>query len=214
VACDPEELFKTKQAPDVGNIQTDAENFTVDPGDTVNFWIEASNPEEGELNYEWSVKDRDGNHIGVFIGSSKTKSVKWKAPISGGRYDVQVKVSNNDKSTTKTETLTVLSLVAPLVNILSPEPDDYLVQYQNITIQSEIIHPLGIYQAILVVNDTLNIEVISGNNSESYNFTWKVTLGAGSAELKIIAEANRTGAIGADSINVNIEGVVPGKINE
>ena len=214
MACDPEKLFKTKQPPDVGKIQTDAENFTVDPGDTVNFWVEASNPEEGELNYEWSVKDRDGNHVGVFIGSSKTENVKWKAPINGGRYDVQVEVSNNDESVIKTETLTVLSLVAPLVNILSPEPDDYLVQYQNLTIHTEIIHPLGIYQAILVVNDTLSIEVISGNSSESYNFTWKVNVGAGTAEIKIIAEANRTGAIGADSINVNIEGVVPGKINE
>jgi len=213
-SCDPEELFKKKQAPQVGSIESDAEDFTVAPGDTVNFWVVANNPLEGELSYEWSVKDRNGNPAGIIIGSSHADNLKWISPIVGGKYDVQVKVSNADETITKTESITVLTLIEPIVDIVSPQQGNYIVQYQNLTVRTEIIHPLGIYQAKLIVNDTLLVEVISGNNSESYAFHWKVAAGAGIAEIKIVAEANITGAVGRDSINVTVEGVLPGKNNE
>lgn len=210
-ACNPEEIFKTKKAPEAGSIQSDATNFIVNPTDIVKFWIAASNPEEGQLNYEWTIKDTDGDHAGVFIGSTKTDTILWKAPIEGGVYEVKVKISNNDKSITRSEQIRVVTLVAPLVTILNPKDAEYIVQYQNTRVQAEVIHPLGIYQTELIVNDTIHVAITSGNGTDVYEFNWQADVPSGKAEVKIIAEANVTGAIGTDSILVNIEGIIPGK---
>ena len=62
LSCDPKELFKPKNAPQAGSIHSNAINFIVNPADTVKFWIDATNPEEGQLSYEWTIKD-DTDHI-------------------------------------------------------------------------------------------------------------------------------------------------------
>jgi hypothetical protein len=211
ISCDPEELFKAKNAPEAGKIQSDASAFVVNPTDTVKFWVMASDPDGGELNYEWSIKDDKGNHAGVYIGSTKTDSLKWKAPISGGIFEVKVTISNSDESITRTEEITVVTLVAPLVTILNPKEAEYVVQYQYILVRAEVIHPLGIYQTALIVNDTILVTIASGNGADDFEYNWKADIPAGRAEIKIVAEANVTGSTGSDSIIVNIEGVVPGK---
>jgi hypothetical protein len=210
-ACNPEELFNTKKAPEAGSIQTDASNFTVNPTDTVKFWINATNPEEGQLSYEWAIKDDGGDNAGDFIGSNKTDTLIWKAPIVGGIYEVKVTISNNDESITRTEQIRVVTLVAPLVTILSPNDGAYIVQYQNTKVKAEVIHPLGIYQTELIVNDTLHVAISSGNGDDIYEFNWQANVPSGKAEVKIMAEANVTGAVGADSVVINIEGIIPGK---
>ena len=211
LACNPEELFKSKIAPEAGAIQSDANNFIVNPTDTVKFWIDATNPEEGQLNYEWTIKDGNGHHAGVFIGSTKTDTILWKAPIEGGIYEVKVTISNNDQNITRTEQIRVVTLVAPLVTILNPKDAAYIVQYQHTKVKAEVIHPLGIYQTELIVNDTIHVAIASGNGDDIYEFNWNANAPSGKAEVKIIAEANVTGALGADSVLVNIEGIIPGK---
>lgn len=211
ISCDPEELFKAKNAPDAGKIQSDASAFVVNPTDTVTFWVVATDPDGRELNYEWAVRDDRGNHAGVFIGSNKTDKVTWKAPINGGIYEVKVTISNSDESITRSEEITVVTLVAPLVTILNPKEAAFIAQYQNVGVKAEVIHPLGIYQTALIVNDSVQVANASGNGDDTFEFNWKADAPAGSVEIKIVAEANVTGATGSDSVVVNIEGVVPGK---
>ena len=88
-------------------------------------------------------------------------------------YEVKVIISNNDESITRTEQIRVLTLVAPLVTILNPKDSEFIVQYQNTKVKAEVLHPLGIYQTELIVNDSLHIAVISGNGADIYEFNWQ-----------------------------------------
>ena len=132
IACDAaEDLFNEKKAPEVSAIQSD-KGFNVDPGDTVTFSVSATNPEEGTLSYEWSKE------AGSFIGLNRESSVTWKAPISGGAYWIKVDVSNNDKTTSQTENINVVSPENPYVNINSPAAGEFLVQGTTVDIEFRI----------------------------------------------------------------------------
>jgi hypothetical protein len=203
ISCDPD-LFKQKQAPQIFSITSD-KGFIINPGDTITLTVEATNPEEGELSYEWSAQ------AGVFLSSLDDKSVVWKAPFSGGTYPVRVKVSNADKSSERSADVVVRSMIAPLVRMIQPQDNAFLVQYSTIEIEADAIHENGIFRAWLVVNDTLEITQVPKIEGSRYKFTWNTDIPYGPAELKVIAEANITGVQGSDSVNVTIEGVIPGK---
>jgi hypothetical protein len=203
LACDPE-LFKVAQAPEVSTIRSSINGFTINQGDTVIFWIEASNPEEGELSYEWSATG------GRFIGSTQQSSVAWVAVV-GGNYVLKVEVSNDEKSVTKEENIIVPSINPLFVKITKPNNNEFLVQYRMTEILAEASHENGISQINFFVNDNL-IDIQQGQASSQYNFDWDTVAPIGEAEIKIEATAI-TGAKGGDSILVKIEGLLPGKSN-
>lgn len=201
ISCDPE-LFKVAQAPEVSTIRSSANGFTINQGDTVIFWVEASDPEEGELSYEWNATG------GRFIGSTQQSSVAWLAVV-GGNYVLKVKVSNENKSVTKEENIIVPSDNPLIVNITNPVQSEFLVQYRSTEIQAEASHINGILQVSFFVNDNL-LDVQPANASSQYTFEWDTIVPIGEAEIKVEAIAI-TGANGGDSILVKIEGLLPGK---
>ncbi len=208
IACNAvEDLVTEKEAPEVSPIQSD-KGFTVDPRDTVTFSVTATNPGEGSLSYDWSTETNS------FLGSNRSNSVIWKAPLSGGQYWIKVDVSNNDKTTTQTDEIEVKSPDNPYVNISTPAAGEFLVQGTSIDINFEAIHSNGISQIFVMINDSI-IFSRPGHTlrtQSDYVYTWvDVSAPAGEAEIKIQARAAITDSVGVDSVNVTIEGILPGK---
>jgi hypothetical protein len=201
IACD-ENFFKPKDysaEPEVGEIQSNLSAVFV--GDTVKFWVIASDPDGGILNYIWN------SNGGEFITSFEEDSVLWRAPFQGGDYTVQVNVANKNKSVTKKKTVRVVSLDNPVVKILSPLDQQYLVQYETTKIEAEAFHENGILYVEFFVNDS-SIEILNGKESNIYSMDWIIGNNVGATEIKVSATATTSNA---DSIIVNIEGVIPGK---
>jgi hypothetical protein len=204
IACDPD-LFKPKDEspePEVGEIQSNLSAVFV--GDTVKFWVIASDPDGGTLNYIWNA------NAGEFITSSEEDSVLWRAPFQGGDYTVQVNVANKYKSVTKKKTVRVVSLDKPVVKILSPLDQQYLVLYETTKIEAEAINENEILYVEFFVNDS-SIEILNGKETNIYSMDWIIKNNVGVTEIKVSATAKVTDSTNADSIIVNIEGVIPGK---
>jgi len=205
-SCDPK-LFESEEeppAPEVSDIFTDLSNSQIWAGDSAEFWIDASNPGEGSLKYDWSATG------GYFLTPRDIPHVKWRAPFKGGPEKIEVRVSNNDKTTLQDKPLTVVSRSTPVVNILSPVNEAYLVQFETIDIEAEVIHENDITYVEIFINEE-SIKILNGNQSNQYKYSWINNAAAGGAEIKVTAVAEITGNVGGDSIIVNIEGVIPGK---
>jgi hypothetical protein len=205
-SCDVEKLLKTTEEPEVSDIFSDAAGFVVQPTKTAKFWVIATNPEEGVLTYQWTAAG------GEYIGSRQNDTLTWRAPITGGQYSVKVEVSNSDKSVTRSREISVPSLNAPQVNITSPKSNEYLVQESSVIVSAMAISENGIFQTDFYVNDSL-VSSQSGNSNNNYEFSWIVREEAGPAEVKISATSIQTRLVGRDSIVVNVEGIIPGKLN-
>ena len=206
ISCDVENLLKTSDPPQVSDIFSNAPGFIVQPTQTSKFWVTASNPEEGVLTYEWSANG------GEYIGSRQNDTLTWKAPVTGGLYTITVKVSNSEKDITRSREITVPSLNAPQVNIISPKSGEFFVQESNVLINATAISENGISRTDLFVNDSL-VSSLSGSSSNNYQFSWIVREDAGPAEIKVSAVAKQTGLTGSDSVLVNVEGIIPGKFD-
>jgi hypothetical protein len=205
-SCDVEKLLKTTEEPEVSDIFSDASGFIVQPMQTTRFWVIATNPEEGVLTYQWSVSG------GEISGSRQNDTLTWRAPVTGGQYSVKVDVSNSDKSVTRNREISVPSLNAPQVDITSPKTNEYLVQESTVIVNATAFSENGIFKTDFYVNDSL-VSSKSGISGNNYEFSWIVREKAGPSELKISATARQTGLIGRDSIVVNVEGIIPGKLN-
>jgi len=205
-SCDVEDLLRTTDPPEVSRIYSSAENFLVQPLDTAEFWVTATDPGGLQLTYQWSVNG------GSIIGTRSSDRVIWAAPLTGNIYNISVNVANSEESTTRSENITVPSLSAPLVNIESPEESSYLVQNSTVVVRARASHENGISSIAFYANDSL-IQNQGGISGSLYNFVWLIAVPAGKAELKVVATANVTGAQGMDKVQVNIEGIIPGKLN-
>ncbi len=201
-----EDLITTRKSPNVGPIQSNG-GTEVNPGDTLEFTVSATNPEDGELSYEWTT---NGGNI---VGSINETVIRWKAPLSGGTYRINVKVSNDYKSTTKYIDIVVWSNTNPNVNINYPTNGMYLIQHTPIELDFEAFHSNGIALIYIYINDQ-KIDSLNGLTGTNYTFDrWDVDSPAGSTEIKIEAVSiNNT--YGTDQINVTIEGVLPGKTDD
>jgi hypothetical protein len=201
--CDAEKLFR--ESPVIEEMTIHPKQ--VNPFDTVYAEVSATNPEEGILSYEWSVSpDR-----GVFLDAIDDPAVRWVAPTAGGDYTFKVKVSNSYKSTERDESVKVIEAGLPIVRILSPEEGDYLIQLNEINIRAEAFHNNGINKVSLYIDDQL-IGEKSGTSGNQYNFQFTPdTTYLGKTEIKITALANFSLTVGADSVSVFIEGILPGK---
>ena len=124
---------------------------------------------------------------------------------------VQVNVANKNKSVTKKKTVRVVSLDNPIVKILSPLDQVYLVQYETTKIEVEAFHDNGITSVEFYVNDG-SIEVLDDENTNKYIIDWMIAIPAGEAKIKVTAKAKPPASTtSSDSVFVNIEGVIPGK---
>ncbi len=204
LACDAK-LFETEEDPPVVSaVFTTLSNAQILARDSAEFWVDASNPGEGSLNYDWNIS------AGDFLSAPDEDKIKWRAPFQGGIVTIEVDVSNNDKSVTKKKDITVISLNIPVVNIIYPKENAYLVQYETIEMEAEAFHDNGISHVEFFVNDS-SLGILDGNTSNTYIISWLNEAPAGSAEIKVTAVARSAATMGSDNVIVNIEGVIPGK---
>ncbi len=202
--CDSK-LFETEEDPPVVSaVFTTLSNAQILARDSAEFWVDASNPGEVSLNYDWNIS------AGDFLSAPDENKIKWRAPFQGGIVTIEVDVSNNDKSVTKKKDITVISLNIPVVNIIYPKENAYLVQYETIEMEAEAFHDNGISYVKFFVNDS-PLGILDGNTLNTYIISWLNEAPAGSAEIKVTAVAREADTRGVDSISVNIEGVIPGK---
>jgi hypothetical protein len=201
MACDPETLFRSSPVIDLVQVNPDR----VNPFDTVYATVLATNPEEGGLSYAWSVSPSNG----IFLDPTDGISVRWVAPTVGGDYEFKVVVSNAYKTAERTGSVKVIEAGNPLVRILSPQQNEYFVQGHEFDIVVDAIHSNGIQKVRLYIGDEF-ISEQSGVSSNNYQFSFTPdTSYLGITEIKIDAIANFTLNIGTDSVDVNIEGVLP-----
>ncbi|GAB4377786.1 MAG: hypothetical protein Kow0042_26000 [Calditrichia bacterium] len=179
----------------------------VNPFDTVYAEVKASNPEEGVLSYEWTVSPNSGS----FIDPTDRASTRWIAPLQGDVYTFTVKVSNSYKTSEESKKITVLDLVNPVVDIKSPSEDSYITQFRSFKIRAEAVHKNGIKEVRLYINDAF-IKYLNALSNNLYETTFTAdSTYVGKTEIKVEAEANIVRTLGADSVMVNIEGILPGK---
>jgi hypothetical protein len=204
-ACDTD-LFKTKdegQDPVAGEIQADVANFETTVGDTVSFWISASDPDGGTLHYLW---EKTG---GEFISTPDGETVLWRT-VKGGDYTLYVTISNKNKSVLRSKIIRVKSFDKPVVRILSPRAGAYLIQYKTYTILTEAYHDNGISRVTIYINDTF-AGICTPKQPSLFQLNWKASEESGQIEIRAEAEAQSTAAVDEDSLYVSIEGVIPGK---
>ena len=206
-ATNCENILDPYEAPKID--QMVANHYTVNPGDTVTVTVEAENPEDGPLEYEWAHEG------GELIPPTDKSEVKWKVPSQGGTYEISVKVSNEKKSKSKSLEITVRSFTIPYIEIISPEQDEPVTQYTLMTIEAMAQHANGISSVHLYINDSVQpVQSLSGHSSDEYNFYYTLNDSPGPAEIKIQAIANVTGVTGEDSVSITIEGIIPGKFRQ
>ncbi|HHJ53229.1 MAG TPA: hypothetical protein ENJ89_08560 [Caldithrix abyssi] len=178
----------------------------VNPGDTVRASISATNPVDGPLYYQWTATGGD------FMPPADKDTVYWIAPVKGGTYTIYVKVSNTEKSITTHKEIAVISSSKPLVRILKPEEGARFVLTESVPVEASATHENGIARVRLFAGDSL-ISETGGKSSGNYQFTFlPVPSMVGTLTLIVEAEAaNQFAAIGRDSVNVVIKGMVVGK---
>jgi Big-like domain-containing protein len=206
-ACDAaEDLFTERKAPNVGPIQNNS-GTEINPGDTLEFSVSATNPEDGELSYEWSA------NAGNIIGSINETVIRWKAPLGGGTYRINVKVSNDYKNTRKYIDIIVWSNTNPNVNINYPTNGMYLIQHTPIELDFDAFHSNGIAMIFIYINNQ-KIDSLNGLQVTNYTYDrWDVDSPSGETEIKVEAVSiNNTHS--SDRINVTIEGILPGKTDD
>lgn len=208
-SCDEaKKILNPHQPPVIDNIIIIPPSRKVNPSDTVYFEVQATNPEEGALTYQWSVSP-EGK--GTFIEGTDKPITRWKAPVQGDTYVFTILVSNAYKSTSQDRSVVVVDLKKPIVNISSPKAGEYFVQLSEIQIVASAIHGNGIEKVELFVNDRKQAEQ-AGHLADEYQFTFTPdTTLVGQTEIKIEATAKQVQKIGRDSIRVFIEGILPGK---
>jgi hypothetical protein len=195
------DLFKPAKAPEISALNLDY--YEVNPADTVTATVTVKDDDQN-LTFEWTTDN------GQFIPPTDGSVIKWKAPATGGTYHITVKVSNDKKSSSKSQSVTVRSQIDPSVEIVSPAEGSYWVQHSALSVSARASHENGIGRVDLYLNGKLKA-TSNGRADGNYAFTCPLDEPSGSAVVKVAATANVTGRVGADSVHVNVEGVVLGK---
>jgi hypothetical protein len=211
LSCDGVEDIINGKAPvlDDAGIQVSADR--VAPRDTVIASIKATNPQDGPLTYEWKC---DG---GDFIPPADSSKVRWVAPLIGGNYELEVKVSNEKRHSDDSKIIYVESSDKPLVDILSPQKGTYFILNDLIPVEASAFHEndISIIRLYAINNgrDSL-IQELDGNISGTYSFSMLKAYPAlvGQTILKVEAEArNALRTKGSDEVTVTVEGIIEGR---
>ena len=205
--CEGVQDLIVDQRPQLGELQLSANQ--VMPLDTIRASITATNPIEGSLEYEWTVAPNRG----YFVRPADSDTVFWVAPLQGGVYQISVKVQNSKRSVTSSpKEVNVLISSVPLVKLRQPPADAYYVLGQTFTIEARASHDNGLSWVRAFVNDSL-----VGQSDQTANGLYRFPCTAASnmvgvSTVKVKAEAaNALAPVGADSVNIKIGGIIPGK---
>lgn len=197
------DIFNPPKEPVIRELTLSA--YEVNPGDTISVAVDVEDEKDAVLSYEWEVSG------GRLIPPTDSPEVLWIMPVSGGDYTIRVKVTNqDDKSADKRATATVRSFENPIVQIESPETDDFFVQNETITIQANASHENGISSVNFYINDELQ-RTMTYQSGSRYSTDVTLQSWVGATELKVEAVARTTRTVGCDSVTIYVEGIVLGK---
>lgn len=181
------------------------------PFDTVMVQVKAKNPEKGDLKYSWNCL-KDGKTVNeAFIQPASEEKAYWIAPLKGGNYTIRA-VVENDKKTTKSNTITVQNIDKPLVNIITPQQENYFIPGENINITLTAGHDNGISKVRFYFSNQL-VDSLGFAANNQYQFNYIATAAdVGKQVIKITAQAKGQAAnIGQDIIEINVEGILSKK---
>ena len=208
-----QELFEPDHPPVLSEKGIIVSKDRVLPLDTVLAYIEAENPLNGPLQYEWWAGG------GSFILPKDKDSVLWIAPQTGGSYTLHVKVSNTSASVETQRNIFVSSTSLPLVDISIPEEGSYFSLGQTIRVQATAVHDNGIAWVRLSIHTTETdsvLDTLAYNPNNLYHFAfepWDALVGE--VALRVTAKAaNTLNLEGFDHVNIYIEGFISGDHNE
>lgn len=197
--------------PELSNMQISASR--VSPFDTVYASIEAKNPIDGILDYKWTVKNLATKiYVNNTIdGPADLDSVRWIAPIEGGAYEIKVTVSNTAKEASDSRQVEVVTSDKPVVDIRKPETNSYFTAGQSLIIEAHAEHANGLSWVKAFLNDSL-IGQSDWNSSGIYTFTTAADNSlAGKTLVRVEAKTALVQQAGADSVEIEIGGIIPGK---
>lgn len=117
VACDSLGDIFDEDLPEIdGGLQVSRSK--VYPQDTINASVNATNPIDGDLDYEWTKSG------GRFLYQSDPSTIKWISPNESGKYTLTIKVTNENGSSDASKEIEVLLPQQPVLNgniVLSAE---------------------------------------------------------------------------------------------
>jgi hypothetical protein len=205
ISCDGvEDLLDPYEAPLILNIVKSDDQVT--PGDTVTITVEAENPEEGVLYYDWSAPDG-----GRFVLPADQPVVQWVAPFQGGIKKIYCTVSNEEKSTETHVQIEVLNTQKPIVVIDAPQNGSRYVQYSEIEVDAQAYHENGIYRVWFLINGSV-VDSTGYAGSDQYTFSFVADSARwGELELTVRAEAAAVSVKGETSVVIFVDGILPGK---
>jgi hypothetical protein len=196
------DLFNPPKAPEITGLTLS--RYEVDPGDTVVAAVSIRDAKDQILHYDWTASG------GRFLPPLDVSQIQWKSAAEGGVYLLTVKVSNEDKSSSRSQDITVRSFALPDVTILAPEDNAYFVQYSTLAVSARARHDNGIARVDLFLGANL-MATLNGRTNGMYSFTCPLDVPSGPIWVRIEAVANVTGRAGSDSARIHVEGIVPGK---
>jgi len=207
ISCDSVGHFLgLKKDPELGGEGIVVSADRVAPRDTVTAYINATNPIDGPMYFEWTATG------GGYIPPADGDTVQWIAPLIGGTYRLQVKVRNNDGSAEAYKDIVVISADEPLARIEQPRENSYFVSGETVYVTNTAEHENGIATVRMFVNQKLVSEV-DGHAAGAYRFNFTAdTSMVGDAVIKVEAQAaNQFSTVGADSVTVHIKGYIEGE---
>lgn len=198
------DILKVAQAPVIGSM--DASAYEVDPGDTVTVSVTVQEANGDVLHYEWHASR------GELIQPVNQSTVRWVAQSDGGTVRITVWVSNEDRSSNQSIELNVRSYIDPFVVIDTPQPESYFVLNDEVEIEARASHNNGIEWVNLYVDDAYVMQLSRKPGlDDTYTGHYQFLEKTGEVELRVSARARTTGTTGSDSLNVHVEGIIPGK---
>ena len=211
-ACDLESLDPNKKKEEEEEINKPpvilsltASQYIVDPMESIVITVDATDEQSEALSYSWQAT------LGSILPPTDSPQVSWKAPSNGGNVTISCTVSDGETSVSRSLNITVRAYEAPNVNILYPPNNACYVAGDTVHIKVYANHSNGIEAVRLMLNQDLLTSTSSCQNSV---FSFVHTLGESYGILTLTAQAvaKITGTTGNDSIQLEIQGIIPGKI--
>jgi hypothetical protein len=111
VACDGLEDIINKDLPKIDGGLSVSKTSCL-PMDTILASVNATNPIDGDLEYEWKVSP----NAGKFEPLPDPSMTRWVAPSQSGDYTLSVKVKNDEGSKEVSKTIEVMEPQQPILN--------------------------------------------------------------------------------------------------
>lgn len=195
-SCDVVEKLANR-SPVIQNIIADPD--TVSVSGKVFLTVEAKDPDNDEMTFTWDAK------TGHF-SNTKGSAVQWTAPETEGIYDIKITARDiNGGEAHDKISVTVISENRPTVHITQPNDGDILVGLGTADIRVDVL-PVSFIDRVEYYMDD---ELLGIDRHQPYFFELNLAGLSGKKKIKCVAYRIGSAARGSDSVEVNIQGVVP-----